>query len=157
MLKIVGSEKGFVPDHAGNNKDKNELFINDKTRYHIALHLQKLGRDSDQVFADLKYHVIWNVFQREKVFPESPDLMESILAIFKNSTKNADTVVLPIWIAADHVHIYVETSGKISIDAITRKIKKATEKKLTRLLLDMDGRKSKTSLWDDAYFAETVE
>jgi len=154
MLKIVGSGTKTVPDRADNKKE--ELFLSDKTNYHIALHLQKLGRDPDFIFSVLKYHITWNVFQREKAFPESPELMESILEIFKSSIHRANTIVLPLWIAADHVHVYVETSSKISVEAITRKIKKATERKLMRILNDMNGRKSKTSLWDDAYFAETV-
>jgi len=156
MLNLVSSEKKQGPDLAGNDKDQSELFLSDKTKYHTALHLQKLHRDPDSIFAVLKYHITWNVSQREKTFPESPDSLEPISAIFKNSIKQADTIALPLWIASDHVHVYVETSGKISIDNITRKIKKATEQKLIRCLKGMDRKNSKAPLWDDAYFVKTI-
>ena len=153
-LNLVPPKNKQITDLADN--DKKQLFHSDKTKYQIALYLQKLGRDLDFIFAALKYHVSWNVSQREKTFPESPDLMESISVIFKNSIKQADTIVLPRWIASDHVHVYVETSGKISIDIMTRKIKKATEQKLIHCLKGMDRRNSKAPLWDDAYFVETI-
>ena len=156
MLNLVPPKRKQVPDLADNDKKQNELFLSDKTKYQIALYLQKLDRDPDFIFADLKYHISWNVSQREKAFPESPDLMESISVIFKNSIKQADTLVLPLWIAFDHVHVYVETSGKISIDIMTRKIKKATEQKLIHCLKGMGNRNSKAALWDDAYFVETI-
>ncbi len=143
MLNLVSPKKKQVPDLADNDKEQNELFLSDKTKYHIVLHLQKLDRDPDSIFAVLKYHIAWNVSQREKAFPESSYSMEPILAIFKNSIKQSDTIVLPLWIASDHVHVYVETSGKISIDKMTRKIKKATEQKLIRCLKGMDRRSSK--------------
>ena len=153
-LNLVTPKNKQIPDLADN--DKKHLFHSDKTKYQIALHLQKLGRDPDFIFAALKYHVVWNVSQREKTFPESPDLMKSILAIFKNPIKQADTIVLPLWIASDHVHVYVETSGMISIDKMTRKIKKATKHRLIRCLKGMDRRNSEVPLWDDAYFVETI-
>lgn len=156
MLNLVTPKKKQVPDLANKGKKQNELLLSDKTKYQIALHLQKLDRDPDFIFAALKYHISWNVSQREKAFPESPDLMESVSVIFKNSIKQADTIVLPLWIASDHVHVYVETSVKISIDKMTRKIKKATEQKLISCLKGMDRRSSKAPLWDDAYFVETI-
>ena len=96
----------------------------------------------DQIFAVLKYHIIWNVFQRDKAFPESPKLMESSLEIFNSSIHRANTILLPLWIAAVHVHVYVDTSSKNSIDAINREIKKALARKLMRILNDMNERKS---------------
>ena len=155
MLSLVSSEKKQGPDITY-DKDQSELFVSDKAKYNIALHLQKLRRDPDSIFAVLKYHIAWNVFHREKAFPEASDLMESISAIFKNSIKQSDTIVLPLWIASDHVHVYVETSGKISIDKIARKIKKATEQKFIQCLKGMDRKHSKAHLWDDTYFVETI-
>jgi len=156
MLKLLSSEKKSEPNLADNNKKQNECFLSDKIQYQIALYLQKLGRDPNFIFAVLKYHIAWNVSKRENVFPESPDFTESISVIFKNSIKQADTIVLPLWIASDHVHVYVETNGKVSIDKITRNIKKATEQRLMCILKDMGSGYSKESLWDDAYFSETI-
>jgi REP element-mobilizing transposase RayT len=156
MLNLVTPKKKQIPDPVDNDKKQNGLFLSDETKYQIALYLQKLDRDPDFVYTALKYHISWNVSQREKAFPESPDSIEAISAIFKNPIKQADTIVLPLWIASDHVHVYVETSGKISIDKITRNIKKATEQKLIRCLNGMDRRNSKAPLWDDAYFVETI-
>ena len=156
MLNMVIPQNKQIPNLAENGKKQNGSFLSDKTKYQIALYLQKLNKDPDFVFAYLKYHVLWNVFQREKAFPESPDLMESISVIFKNSMKQADTMVLPLWIAPDHVHVYVETSGKISIDKMIRKIKKATEQKLIRCLKGVNRRNFETLLWDDSYFVESI-
>lgn len=155
-LRLVSSEKMQGPNLADNNHKQNELLLSDKTKYNIALNLQKLGRDPNHIYAVLKYHVVWNVYQREKSFPESQNLMESILPIFMNPFKQADTIVLPLWIAPDHVHVYIETNMRVSIDKIIQKIKKATEHKLLRRLKDIAGSDSKSPLWDDAYFVRTI-
>ena len=85
MLNMVIPQNKQIPNLAENGKKQNGSFLSDKTKYQIALYLQKLNKDPDFIFAYLKYHVFWNVFQREKAFPESPDLMESVSVIFKNS------------------------------------------------------------------------
>jgi REP element-mobilizing transposase RayT len=156
MLNLVTLKKKQGRDVADNDKEQNKLSLSDNTKYQIALYLQQSAKDPDSTFTSLRYHIAWNVYQREKAFPGSPDLMESIHVIFKNPIKQADIVVLPLWIASDHVHVYAETSDNISIDKITREIKRATEQKLLCCLKGMDRRYSKAPLWDDAYFVETI-
>ena len=156
LLKLVSSEKTPSPVLAGNNQQQDPL-VSDKTKYTIALHLQKMGKDPDLVYALLKYHIVWNVFYREKMFSEPSDSRTSIFTIFDQSIKqNESSMSLPLLIAPDHVHVYVETNGKISIDQIIWQIKKATEQKLIGILRDLNIKDSKSQLWDDAYFVETI-
>jgi hypothetical protein len=44
------------------------MFGNAKIKYKKALALQKLERDSDGVYVELKYHFVWNIINRRPVF-----------------------------------------------------------------------------------------
>ena len=62
-----------------------------------------------------------------------------------------------LWLAPDHLHVYIESDGGKSIGAIIRKIKSFLTKEILAnfqeiiKIFDQKG-----DLWDKAYFAETL-
>ena len=47
------------------------LVDSDKFKYKKALAVQRLNRDPDEIYLDLKYHFVWNVLHRRPVFEKS--------------------------------------------------------------------------------------
>jgi hypothetical protein len=67
--------------------DRSERFLrkllsSDRIGYERALALQKLGRDQDAVFAELKYHLAWNVINRTPVFMRPANMSGFISDVF---------------------------------------------------------------------------
>jgi len=76
-----------------------------------ALALQKLNRDPEGVFTDLKYHFAWNVVCRRPVFGPPEDYLSFIGNIFFKCSELIGGFVNLITLALDHVHVYGESDG----------------------------------------------
>lgn len=62
-----------------------------------------------------------------------------------------------MWLAPDHIHIYVETNGERSFEAVVKKLKVASSKAIIQMVPDFKGGPGKgKGLWDKAYFLETI-
>jgi REP element-mobilizing transposase RayT len=62
-----------------------------------------------------------------------------------------------MWLAPDHVHIYLETDGEKSLEAIVKKLKVASSKAIIQMVPDIKEKPGKgDGLWDKAYFLETI-
>lgn len=134
-----------------------ELFHSDKIKYERALALQKLSRDPDSVIVQLKYHSLWNVSHRTPVFAPVGDFIDVVHDTFMESSEAAQGFVNSLYLAPDHVHVYVESDGKRSVEDMVHDIKKVSTKAIREefsSLQDILG--EGVGLWDDAYFVETA-
>ena len=62
-----------------------------------------------------------------------------------------------MWLATDHVHIYVETDGEKPLEAIAKKLKVASSKAIIKMVPGTKEKPGKGGeLWDKAYFLETI-
>ena len=63
-----------------------------------------------------------------------------------------------LWLAPDHVHLYVESStAEKSAETMIEEIKRYSNKALLEKFIDSNEKIDKGSeLWDAAYFIETV-
>ena len=62
-----------------------------------------------------------------------------------------------LYLAPDHVHLYVESDGELSIDEMVHKIKRFSNNAMVEecpLVRDKLG--GNTEIWDEAYFVETI-
>lgn len=58
-----------------------------------------------------------------------------------------------LWLAPDHIHIYVESDVDKSVDTISKHVKRTLNESLLGMTVEMKG---KGEIWDRAYFAETI-
>jgi len=134
-----------------------KLFHSDKIKYERALALQKLGRDPDGVYVQLKYHFAWNVTHRIPVFTHTKNFIDFVNDSFLKCSEPAGGFVELLYLAPDHVHLYVESDGELPIDEIAQKIKKISNK---AILEEFPFVKEKLvgniEIWDEAYFVETL-
>ena len=134
-----------------------KLLDSDKIKYQRALALQKLARNPEDVILDIKFHFAWNVIGRRPVF-EAPEPMVGYIS-------NAITICSEVvggfanllWLAPDHIHLYVESDGEVSPDNMAQELKRYSEAAILERFHDLISTSAvKTGLWDEAYFVETV-
>lgn len=133
------------------------LFNSDRFKYQRAFAVQRMQRNPDAVFLDLKYHLVWNVPARKPVFSHPEDDINILQDAFSNCTALVGGFVSVLWLAPDHIHLYVESDGGNSIDTVARKLKRvsATALKRNRTKLGPQHKADRT-IWGNTYFVETI-
>jgi REP element-mobilizing transposase RayT len=134
-----------------------ELLNSDKAKYKKALAVQRLTRDPDGVYLDLKYHFAWNVMCRRPVFEKSADYFDFTSDLFLTCGDMVGGYAQLLWLAPDHVHIYVVTDGRDSVETVIRKLKQHSGKAIIDHFPEAAKKLNpKNRLWDKAYFSETI-
>lgn len=163
MLKLIGPSENekFVSDESSARESKEKFFLgllnSDKIKYERALALQKLARDPDGVYVQLKYHLAWNVSLRRSVFSSANNFFDFVSDTFLKCSELAGGFVDLLYLAPDHIHLYVESDGELSIEEIVHRIKRFSNNAiLEKFPLIRDRLSGNTELWDEAYFTETI-
>ena len=138
--------------------DDFHAFLNsDRLQYQRTLAVQRLQRNPDAVFLDLKYHIVWNVPARKPVFAHPADEINILQDAFSICTELVGGFVSLLWLAPDHIHLYVESDGKNSIDAVARKLKRVSKTALNKNHSKRElFQKADRIIWDNVYFVETI-
>ena len=163
MLKLAGPSKnkvsGFYDNSTKNIKEKLflDLLNSDKIKYERALALQRMGRDLDGIYVQLKYHFAWNVSFRRSVFSPANIFFDVVSDSFLRCSELAGGFVDLLYLAPDHIHLYVESDGELSIEEIVHRIKRfSSDATLEKFPLIRDKIGNDTEIWDEAYFVETI-
>jgi putative transposase len=163
MLKLIGPSKNKVSRFDDNStreiKEKFflELLKSDKIKYERALALQKLARDPDGVYMQLKYHFAWNVSFRRSVYSPANTFFGFVSDTFLRCSEQAGGFVDLLYLAPDHIHLYVESDGELSVEEIVHRIKQfSNDAILEKFPLIRDKLSGDTEIWDEAYFTETI-
>ena len=134
-----------------------KLLDSDKAKYRNSLAVQRLQRDPDGVYFDLKYHFVWNVLCRRAVFENSADYFDFTSDLFLTCGDMVGGYAQVLWLAPDHVHIYVVSDGRDSVDTIIRKLKQHSGKAIIDSFPEVAKKLNpKNRLWDKACFSETI-
>jgi REP element-mobilizing transposase RayT len=135
-----------------------EVLLNsDRFKYQRALAVQKLQRDADTVYIELKYHLAWNVAARKPVFAGAPDAFDAVNNEFSTCGSPVGGFAGLLWLAPDHIHVYVESDGEKSVEAIVRYLKRMSSKALREASAKPAFfLKATLRTWDKAYFSETL-
>jgi REP element-mobilizing transposase RayT len=162
-LRLVGAIEKETPGQDVSAKDIperdsfKELFHSDKVKYERALALQTLSRDPDTVIVQLKYHFVWNVSHRTPVFVPANDFIDVVHDTFLGCSQAAGGFVHLVYLAPDHVHVYVESDGERSVEGIANDIKQLSAQTILEKFLSFrDTLGASINIWDEAYFVETV-
>jgi len=159
-LNLIGSDqvtRSAPLDQKSRHKSIKEIMASDKFKYQKALALQKLNQDPDGIFVELKYHLAWNVSHRTPVFSPEKEYFDFVLDTVIGCGGLVGGVARLLWLAPDHLHVYVESDGKKSIEAIIRKLKQFLKKALLAKFPEIKKKLDKgMDIWDKAYFSETL-
>lgn len=107
MLKLVVPSKNKMPrfDDNSTREIKKKFFLerlkSDKIKYEKALALQKLARDPDGVYIQLKYHFAWNVSFRRSIFNHANNFFDFVSDTFLRYSELAGGFVDLLYLAPD--------------------------------------------------------
>lgn len=162
-LKLVSppenGEKGQLNRLSKRSKEEFyvRLFRSDKIKYERALALQKLGRDPEGIYVQLKYHLAWNVRHRMPIFNPINDFISFAHDTFLLCSKKVNGFVDLFYLAPDHVHLYIESDGELSIEEMVHRIKQFLNNAILEKHSFVREKFIKDAeIWDEAYFVETV-
>ena len=163
ILRLVNPSAQQVPFSPEGHKERgfqksfHELLHSDKIGYERALALQRLDRDQDAIYLELKYHLAWNVIHRKPVFAGSENLIDFVSGTFSDCSDLVGGFVRLLWLAPDHLHLYVESDGEHSIESIAQEMKTVSASAILMEFADLKASlDAGNELWDIAYFVETI-
>lgn len=77
--------------------------------------------------------------------------------IFTGCGHTVAGMVSLLWLAPDHIHLYVESDGEKSPDMIMQELKMISQPSIHEIYNGLnEDLSAKTLLWDEAYFVETI-
>ncbi|MBN2107188.1 MAG: hypothetical protein JW832_07145 [Deltaproteobacteria bacterium] len=120
-------------------------------KYRLAAALQQLQKNPDEIQYALKYHCCFVTRKREPIFAET----EPFIALMSDGVMALDTDVKGImkarllWLASDHIHIYLEGTPDCSAHSLASAARKRVEA-VTDMLLPG------TNIWEKFYYTGTI-
>jgi len=160
LLKLVassGQKTQPAPKTHVAESSVEKLLDSDKLKYQRALALQKLARNPDDVMLEIKYHFAWNVICRRPIFAEPALTIEFISDTITTCSDAVGGFAGLLWLAPDHLHLYVESDGEVAPDDMAQKIKRSLETPILERFPDLIATPEvERRLWDEAYFVETI-
>ena len=138
------------PMEEGNEDTAN---MSPKDKWFRAYAVQQLSFHPDLVYFTLRYHVVFSTRQRVNVFAREhhepmADLVRQAAIPFEQTT------VQVLWLASEHMHLYIDASPDYPLDEIVDAIMEYVEHEMANLLPEL--KHSNQPLWKRAYFAEGI-
>src|SRR2546428_851557 len=124
-----------------------------KDKWFRAYAVQHLGINPDLISFSLRYHVVLSTRQRVNVFSSQhgepmADLVRQAALPFEQ------TQVYVVWLASDHLHLYIDASPDYALDEIVHAIREHLEQAIASLLPAL--KHNNQPCWERAYFAEGI-
>src|SRR5215813_264551 len=145
------------PDHteALRREEGNEDTANmsPKDKWFRAYAVQQLSLDPDLIAFTIRYHVVLSTRQRTNVFSREhsepmADLIRQATVPFEQTTAHV------LWLASDHLHLYIDATPDYALDEIVHAIREYLEHEMANLLPELQH--SNQPVWERAYFAESI-
>jgi REP element-mobilizing transposase RayT len=145
------------PDHTearhmeASNEDTANMSPKDK--WFRAYAVQQLSFNPDLVAFTIRYHVVLSTRQRTSVF--ASEHSEQIADMVRQAALPFEqTAAHVLWLASDHLHLYIDATPDYALDEIVHAIREHLEHAMTHLLPAL--KPSNQPVWEQAYFAESI-
>jgi len=132
---------------------ENTVSMSPKDKWFRAYAVQQLGMNPDLIVCTLRYHVVFSTRQRVNVFAREHDEPMADL-VRQAAIPFEQTTVQVLWLASDHMHLYIDASPDYPLDEIMDAIMEYVEHEMANLLPEL--KHSNQPLWKRAYFAEGI-
>jgi len=132
---------------------ENTVSMSPKDKWFRAYAVQQLGMNPDLIVCTLRYHVVFSTRQRVNVFAREHDEPMADL-VRQAAIPFEQTTVQVLWLASDHMHLYIDASPDYPLDEIVDAIMEYVEHEMANLLPEL--KHSNQPLWKRAYFAEGI-
>ena len=124
-----------------------------KDKWFRAYAVQKLSLTPDLIDFTIRYHVVLSTRQRTNVFASEhdepmADLVRQAAIPFEQTTAHV------LWLASDHLHLYIDATPDYALDEIVHAIIDDLEREMAHLFPALPH--SNQPCWERAYFAEGI-
>jgi REP element-mobilizing transposase RayT len=124
-----------------------------KDKWFRAYAVQQLRLDPDLIAFTIRYHVVLSTRQRVTVFASQhgeqiADMVRQAAIPFEQTTAQV------LWLASDHLHLYIDASPEYALDEIVHAVRESLEHEMANLFPALPH--SKQSVWARAYVAESI-
>ena len=132
---------------------ENTVSMSPKDKWFQAYAVQQLEINPDLIAFTIRYHVVLSTRQRVNVF--SSEHRESMADLVRQAALPLQqTQVYVVWLASDHMHLYIDASPEYALDEIVDAIREHLEHAMTPLFPALQP--GNQPLWERAYFAEGI-
>jgi REP element-mobilizing transposase RayT len=133
--------------------DEDTVNMSPKEKWFRAYAVQQLCFDPDLIAFTIRYHVALSTRQRTNIF--SSEHREQIADMVRQSALPFEqTTAQVLWLASDHLHLYIDASPDYALDEIVYAIKEYLEHEMAHLLPAWQP--SNQPVWEQGYFAEGI-
>jgi REP element-mobilizing transposase RayT len=149
-LSVVQPDHTEAPPVEEGSEDTERMSPKDK--WFRAYAVQQLSLNPDLIAFTIRYHVILSTRQRVNVFSSEhsepmADFVRQAAVPFEQTTAHV------LWLASDHMHLYIDASPDYALDEIVHAIIDDLERE-TRQFPALQP--SHQPVWERAYFAESI-
>jgi REP element-mobilizing transposase RayT len=129
------------------------VHMSPKDKWYRAYAVQQLSLHPDLIDFTVRYHAVLSTRQRVNVFStEHGEPMADLVR--QAAVPFAQTTVHVLWLASDHMHLYVDASPDYALDEIVHAIMDYLEHEMANLLPALQH--SHQPVWERTYFAESI-
>jgi len=127
--------------------------ISPKDKWFRAYAVQQLSLHPALIDFTIRYHVVLSTRQRTNVFASEhrepmADMVRQAAVPFEQTTAHV------LWLASDHLHLYLDATPDYALDEIVHAIMDDLEHAMTHLFPALPH--SNQPVWERAYFAEGI-
>jgi REP element-mobilizing transposase RayT len=124
-----------------------------KDKWFRAYAVQQLSLNPDLIALTIRYHVDLSTRQRVNVFASEhreqiADMVRQAALPFEQTTAHV------LWLASDHLHLYIDASPNYALDEIVHAIREYLEREMANLFPALPH--NNQPVWERAYFAESI-
>src|SRR5712691_5421767 len=145
-LSVVHHDETEVsPVEAGGEET---VSMSPKDKWFRAYAVQQLSFNPDLIDFTIRYHVVLSTRQRVNIFSREhrepmADLVRQAAVPFEQTTAHV------LWLASDHLHLYIDATPDYPLDEIVDAIMEYVEHEMANLLPEL--KHSNQPLWKRAY------
>jgi REP element-mobilizing transposase RayT len=127
--------------------------ISPRDKWFRAYAVQQLSFNPDLIAFTIRYHVVFSTRQRGNVFAREhreqiADMVRQAALPFEQTTAHV------LWLASDHLHLYLDATPDYSLDEIVHAIREYLEHEVANLFPAL--KPSNQPCWERTYFAEGI-
>jgi len=150
-LSVVQHDHTEVLHREEGNEDTANMSPKDK--WFRAYAVQQLSLHPDLIAFTIRYHVVLSTRQRGSVFSSEhreqiADMVRQAALPFEQTTAHV------VWLASDHLHLYIDASPEYALNEIVHAIREYLEHEMANLFPALPH--GNQPVWERAYFAESI-
>jgi REP element-mobilizing transposase RayT len=149
-LAVVQHDEPEVSPLAAGGEET--MSMSPKEKWFRAYAVQQLSFNPDLIDFTIRYHVVLSTRQRTNVFASEhrepmTDLVRQAALPFEQTTAHV------LWLASDHLHLYIDATPDYALDEIVHAIMDDLERETRQFPALQHGNQP---VWERAYFAEGI-